>query len=165
MVGQHEIWVGPCELGVRSETQRFDRSLSLPLPLNPTKKQRTKWALYIAIPVWFGYGLARNEEWLEIVKEKVRFRRRRRLAAQREQRARRAQREHTPNKQSSPNPPNNKRQNKQFPTKAADARGDHGRTLPTLEEEYKRVRLERLIDEELDRLATERGASNKSGKK
>jgi cell division protein FtsL len=41
----------------------------------------------------------------------------------------------------------------QFPTKAADAQGDHGRQLPTLEDEWRRLRLEQLVDAELERIA------------
>lgn len=55
----------------------------------------------------------------------------------------------------------------QFPTKAADAQGEHGRQLPTLEDEYRRARLEAAIDAELERLArvkTEQGGGSK-GKK
>lgn len=33
--------------------------------------QRFKWVLYIGIPVWFGYGLARDPENLEFIKEWV----------------------------------------------------------------------------------------------
>jgi hypothetical protein len=51
----------------------------------------------------------------------------------------------------------------QFPTKAADARGDHGRQLPTLEEEYHRVRLEQAIDQELERIARRKGGQGSSG--
>lgn len=47
----------------------------------------------------------------------------------------------------------------QFPTKAADARGDHGRQLPTLEEEYRRVKLEQAIDAELERLAAKKAGA------
>ncbi|KAI8468429.1 MAG: hypothetical protein J3K34DRAFT_427351 [Monoraphidium minutum] len=72
--------------------------------------ERFKWVLYISIPVWFGYGLARDPANLELIKA-------------------------------------------WFPTKAGDPQGDHGRQLPTLEQEYRRVRLERAIDAELERLA------------
>jgi hypothetical protein len=51
----------------------------------------------------------------------------------------------------------------QFPTKAADARGEHGRKLPTLEDEYRRVRLEQAIDAELDRLARRKDAPGGGG--
>ncbi|GBF96853.1 hypothetical protein Rsub_09709 [Raphidocelis subcapitata] len=85
--------------------------------------ERTKWVLYLSIPVWFGYGLARDPKNLEFIKE-------------------------------------------WFPTKAADARGDHGRKLPTLEEEFRRARLEQALDAELERLAARKdaGGGGSSGK-
>lgn len=52
----------------------------------------------------------------------------------------------------------------QFPTKAADARGDIGRKLPTLEDEFHRLRLEAAVDEELSRLADARAKRGGGGK-
>ncbi|KIZ02137.1 hypothetical protein MNEG_5825 [Monoraphidium neglectum] len=72
--------------------------------------ERFKWVLYLSIPAWFGYGLARDPANLDAIKE-------------------------------------------WFPTKAGDPQGDFGRQLPTLEQEYRRVRLEQAIDAELERLA------------
>lgn len=33
--------------------------------------QRTKWAIFVSVPIWFGYGFARNPDNLEWVKEVV----------------------------------------------------------------------------------------------
>lgn len=52
----------------------------------------------------------------------------------------------------------------QFPTKAADARGDIGRRLPTLEEEYRRIALERALDTELERIAKRKAQQQPQGK-
>jgi hypothetical protein len=37
-----------------------------------TLLQRTKWAIFVSVPIWFGYGFARNPDNLEWVKEVVR---------------------------------------------------------------------------------------------
>ncbi|WIA10788.1 hypothetical protein OEZ85_010956 [Tetradesmus obliquus] len=31
--------------------------------------ERTKWAIFVSVPIWFGYGFARNPDNLEWVKE------------------------------------------------------------------------------------------------
>jgi hypothetical protein len=36
--------------------------------------QRTKWAIFVSVPIWFGYGFARNPDNLEWVKEVVSIR-------------------------------------------------------------------------------------------
>jgi hypothetical protein len=152
--------------------------------------------LYLSIPVWFGYGLARDPANLEFIKEWVSAGRRDGrcgapraarcpcrppLAAVGSWRAASA-RTATPRQQptrlqsacSAPVAPAGGRLasqqprppaacGMQFPTKAADARGEHGRKLPTLEEEYRRVRLDQAIEDELDRIARRKAAQQQGG--
>eukprot|EP00882_Tetradesmus_deserticola_P007934 GHRQ01008353.1.p2 GENE.GHRQ01008353.1~~GHRQ01008353.1.p2 ORF type:complete len:151 (+),score=16.85 GHRQ01008353.1:225-677(+) len=37
--------------------------------LSRTTLERTKWAIFVSVPIWFGYGFARNPDNLEWVKE------------------------------------------------------------------------------------------------
>ena len=51
----------------------------------------------------------------------------------------------------------------QFPSTAGDPKGDIGRQLPSLEEEFRRVKLEQAIDAELERLARRKGSQQGGG--
>jgi len=71
--------------------------------------------MFIGVPVWFGYGFARDPANLEWVKQA-------------------------------------------FPNKAGDLQGDHGRLLPTLQDEFRRYHLEKAVDEALEEVQRKKAA-------
>jgi len=46
----------------------------------------------------------------------------------------------------------------QFPNKAGDLQGDHGRLLPTLQDEFRRYHLEKAVDEALEEVQRKKAA-------
>jgi hypothetical protein len=99
--------------------------------------QRIKWALFIGVPIWFGYGFARDPANLEWVKRVV--------GSPVPQPVQHMLLCATPHPACVLHP--------QFPTAASDPQGAHGRQLPTLQDEYQLVKLEQAVDAALNDLA------------